>query len=369
MEEINEKLYEKILDFSLSKKQKWESERKPYAVLFELTPKCNFRCVHCYLQNNHGQSILSTDQVKKIIDILYEKGILFLTLSGGEAILRPDFTEIYLYAKEKGFFVEVFTNGYLIDSKLIDLFREYPPLLVSISLYGACDDTYYKVTGIKDGFTRVSDNCMKLVEAGIRTSLKSPIISMTECDMNEMRKFAEDIGMKMVFTYEIHNAIDGSDVPTQYRCCLKSALKYEFNDFFKQEKTNDIGIIEEKTIELQKNPYVYTCNVATNSFVIDYNGNMLPCMKLRHKGISLLKNEFDDIWEQFKVYKEIKASKDYKCKKCDYVYFCDICPAESDFIYSDAEHREGSVCKAAEIRTKFYKEKVSYDDALKMAEL
>lgn len=78
MEEINKKLYMQLLNFYETKK-KWIYDRKPFSILFELTPKCNMNCIHCYLHNNHMEEQLSTRQ---IIDILYEKCILFLTLTG-----------------------------------------------------------------------------------------------------------------------------------------------------------------------------------------------------------------------------------------------------------------------------------------------
>ena len=162
MVENNEKMYLELLDFDTDKKEKWVKQRLPYSVLFELTARCNMNCVHCYLQNVHDTKELSYDKIIEIIDILYEKGIVFLTFTGGEILLRKDFVDIYLYAKKKGFLVELFTNGYLFDDKIIDALAEYPPLLVDISLYGASENTYRKVTGLQNAFARVIQNCKKL---------------------------------------------------------------------------------------------------------------------------------------------------------------------------------------------------------------
>lgn len=63
--------------------------------------------------------------------------------------------------------------------------QEYPPLLVDISLYGANEDTYYKVTGIHGAFNRVLMNCKKLKEAGIRVALKTPVLNETLGQINE----------------------------------------------------------------------------------------------------------------------------------------------------------------------------------------
>lgn len=50
MEEINEKLHLQMLDFDKEKRTKWMKERKPFSVLFEVTPRCNMNCIHCYLK-------------------------------------------------------------------------------------------------------------------------------------------------------------------------------------------------------------------------------------------------------------------------------------------------------------------------------
>lgn len=88
-----------------------------------MTPRCNFNCVHCYLQDHHAEDFLSKDDVIQMLDLLYDEGILFLTLTGGEVLTRKDFAEIYAYAKRKGFLMEVFTNGYALTEEVIALFN------------------------------------------------------------------------------------------------------------------------------------------------------------------------------------------------------------------------------------------------------
>ena len=112
-------------------------------------------CVHCYLKNLHSEHQLTTQRVFEILDILHDNSILFLTLTGGEILTRSDFAEIYMYAKRKGFFVELFTNAYLFNDDTIELLKKYPPMLVDVSLYGGCEETCYKITGIKGAFRKV----------------------------------------------------------------------------------------------------------------------------------------------------------------------------------------------------------------------
>lgn len=369
MEELNENFHIQLLDFDTSKRNEWVKSRKPFSVLFELTARCNMNCIHCYLQNNHESEQLSFQEVIEIIDILYEKGILFLTFTGGEILTRADFVDIYVYAKKKGFLVELFTNGLSFTDEIIDVLKRYPPLLVDISLYGANEATYHKVTGISGAFNRVISNCRKIKEADIRISLKSPIIKDTLCELSDMKNIANEIDVPFVYTFEICSTIDKCDEPKELQVPLKEALKYEFENYYEQisqrehKKTSDnVEIIN----ELMKNKCVYTCNVAINSFVVDYQGRMCPCIKLRHKGIKL-QNNYDQIWSEFGAYSKIIASDLYVCKGCDAQYYCDVCPAEMDFLYGDMEYRPILICKCAKIRKAFYENELTFERALKLA--
>ncbi|PYU41972.1 MAG: heme d1 biosynthesis radical SAM protein NirJ, partial [Acidobacteria bacterium] len=68
-------------------------KHRPLSVHFDLTYRCNERCVHCYLDHdNHGE--LTTAECLQVLDDLARSGALFLTFSGGEIFLRPDLYEI-----------------------------------------------------------------------------------------------------------------------------------------------------------------------------------------------------------------------------------------------------------------------------------
>ncbi|HRS74939.1 MAG TPA: radical SAM protein, partial [Anaerolineaceae bacterium] len=72
-----------------------QRERYPLSCTFELTDRCNLRCVHCYINQPAGSvearsSEMDTAQVMQLLDRMAEAGCLFITLTGGEVLLRPD---------------------------------------------------------------------------------------------------------------------------------------------------------------------------------------------------------------------------------------------------------------------------------------
>ena len=69
----------------------------PLSVHLDITYRCNERCEHCYLEHD-GQDELTTAEIRGLVDQLAEAGVFFLTISGGEPLLRPDCFEIIAHA-------------------------------------------------------------------------------------------------------------------------------------------------------------------------------------------------------------------------------------------------------------------------------
>ncbi|MCJ7773599.1 MAG: radical SAM protein, partial [Desulfobacterales bacterium] len=110
----------------------WKSiagdKRKLLSLYLELTARCNNNCTHCYV-NVHAndkdsqKKELTLEELKHVIDEAASMGALWCNITGGEPLLRKDFSDIYLYIKKKGLLVSVFTNATLIRDEHIRLFK------------------------------------------------------------------------------------------------------------------------------------------------------------------------------------------------------------------------------------------------------
>lgn len=96
---------------------------KPLFVVLVTNNLCDFKCTYCYGNYGHRKGIpdFTTKELLKIIDELKEMGTRILTLHGGESLLRKDFGEILNYAKLKGFYVSVNSNGTLVPKRIDEL--------------------------------------------------------------------------------------------------------------------------------------------------------------------------------------------------------------------------------------------------------
>src|ERR1700686_3652014 len=104
----------------------------PLSVQLDVTYRCNERCIHCYLDHDdHGEMTLL--EIKALLDQLAAAGVLFLTLSGGEVMMRPDFFDIVEYARSLQFCVKVKTNAFMVCEQHADRLRELGVNEVQIS--------------------------------------------------------------------------------------------------------------------------------------------------------------------------------------------------------------------------------------------
>ena len=96
--------------------QKATAQGIPLSAHMDITWNCNERCVHCYL-DHEGKDEMTTAEIKDVIRQLAECGTFFLSISGGEPLLRRDCFEILEYARALRFNVKLKTNAVMIGAK------------------------------------------------------------------------------------------------------------------------------------------------------------------------------------------------------------------------------------------------------------
>src|SRR5215510_3358143 len=160
-------------------------ETRPMTAQWELTFKCNHLCGFCYNAPN-GQRELGTEDIKRGLEKIADFGVLYLTLTGGEPMVRPDFFEIAAYARELGFALRVYSNGYLIDEARAKRLREVHPFEIEISIHGGKPETHDKLTGIRGSFVKVMQALENLQRERIRVNLKCPITHLNQDELWEI---------------------------------------------------------------------------------------------------------------------------------------------------------------------------------------
>lgn len=93
---------------------------------WSITGRCNCKCRHCYLSAAEGRyGELSHEDIMKIVGGLGESGVLSCSITGGEALVRPDFWEIIDGLTARGIGItQIYSNGLLVNNRLLDGFEE-----------------------------------------------------------------------------------------------------------------------------------------------------------------------------------------------------------------------------------------------------
>ncbi len=142
-------------------------------VIWNLIRRCNLQCRHCYSTSLDidFKDELSTEQIKATIDDLKVAHVPVLILSGGEPLLRPDIFEITAYAKAKGFYVALSTNGTLINESNIEQIKAADYQYVGISIDGL--EEFHDDFRRQEGSFKTSMHAIKLCkEAGIKIGMR-----------------------------------------------------------------------------------------------------------------------------------------------------------------------------------------------------
>jgi radical SAM protein with 4Fe4S-binding SPASM domain len=111
--------------------------RVPQHCVWDLTNACNLRCVHCELAaGNAAPDELSTKEALRVADELIALGCRKVSLTGGEPLLRPDWSVIAEHLARAGLWVSLVTNGLPLSSEVVDRAEAAGVSGVSVSLDG-----------------------------------------------------------------------------------------------------------------------------------------------------------------------------------------------------------------------------------------
>lgn len=343
-------------DFSAKVHSAFSAKRVPLNATLELTYRCNNNCVHCYCSlpisdKRSSQKELSTEEIKALLDELASMGSLWLLITGGEPLLRKDFEEIYLHAKKKGFLVTLFTNGTLIDERTIKLLSKYPPFVVEVTLYGATEDTYEKVTRLKGSYGQCLRGIRELVAAGIKLKLKTMALTINRHEMEAMDKMAQELGCEFRFDPLIHKRIDNRKFsqPERYRISPEDVVRLD--RMFPRRMEEYKKFCDRFIAQPLKSKKLYGCGAGVNSVQISPYGMVSGCSMMIRDSFSLKEQSFRWIWEEG-IPSIINKKKDFilPCDDCRLINLCGQCPPWSILENGDVKKEVAFLCRIAKMK-------------------
>lgn len=328
--------------------------RIPITGSLDLTHRCNLNCVHCYLGNRSSRMLhkeMSTEQIVSLLDQITDAGCLYFLITGGEPLLREDFPEIYRHAKNNGLLVTFFTNGTLITDKILELFKDLPPRLVEISLYGATASTYETITGVPGSYKKCITGIERLLDYNINLRLKTILMTINRHEFYEIENMAKEYGVKFRFDAALFPRFNGDKAPLNLRVSPEDSVDIEFSDetrasawkkFFKKFK-----------IQSFSDDSLYHCGAGITAFHIDPYGNLKPCLMVNDITYNLTKGSFLTGWhEAMSMIRDKKAGESYECNQCEKSYLCGFCPPFFSLENGKEDIRSEFICATGNLRFK-----------------
>jgi len=226
----SKKLPSHLLQFS--------KDKKP-VVVWNMTRRCNLKCVHCYAQAKdiEFENELSTEEGKALIDDLANFGSPVILFSGGEPTLRKDLPELAAYAREKGIRAVISTNGTLIDRDLAKRLKDVGLSYVGVSLDGI-RETNDRFRGMKGAFDAALGGLHNCQEEGIKVGLRFTINKQNVRDIPAIFDILEEEKIPRICFYHLVYAGRGSKMVSE--------------DLSLEESRQAVDLIMEKTKKLHE---------------------------------------------------------------------------------------------------------------------
>ena len=328
------------------------SKDKRPVVVWNMTRRCNLKCVHCYAHATDlsQKDEMNTQQGKHLIDDLAAFGVPVILFSGGEPLVRKDLPELADYAVKKGLRAVISTNGTLITSQMARTLKDIGLSYVGISLDGM-EEINDKFRGIKGAFKSALKGIQNCQSAGIKVGLRFTINKFNVDEIPNIFDLLEEMEIPRVCFYHLVYAGRGS--------------KLVEDDLSHEESRRAVDLIIDRTRDLHDRgkpkevltvdnhadgPFLYLrllkenperanevlqllkMNEGNNSGrgigCVSWNGDVHADQFWRHHSFgNVLEKPFSEIWTDTsdELLQKLKNKKEHVKGRCSSCRWLDIC--------------------------------------------
>ncbi len=317
-----------------------------------ITRNCNYLCKHCYMSSpgvKHTE--LSYEQCERVISQLEKCGILSVSLTGGEPLLRTDFLKIINTLIDKKINLRsVYTNGSLINSKLLDELDKLnikPAFSISFDGLGHHD----WLRGIK-GAEKATIKAIKLLhKKGFKIEIEMCLHKNNADTIESTVDFLAGLGVESIKINQATESGEWVKEGTKYSLTVKevydlyldyipkffkkgSPVTLQLGGFFYCEKNGKIFNIPAVRFSGKESCLSDSvCSHAKNIMYINPDGQILPCvsldgMKLNQEKIFITEMELSDALTHSDYLSLINLnlqeflSFNKKCNNCEHKLVC-----------------------------------------------
>lgn len=329
----DEKVSENTQDFFLE-----EVQGRPLisSLQFELSSRCNERCIHCYIPNdkkNHGFD-MPTAKVKSILDEFASMGGIHVTLSGGEAFLHKDIIEIAKYCREKDLKISILSNLISLKDEQVEALKEVNLSLIQVSLYSMDPEIHDFITTVKGSFEKTKASIEKLVAANIPIQISCPIMKANRIGYDKVLDYAQKLKVKAQTDYIMmaRSDLDTENLANRLSLgeteeLLRNIIEHDVR--YREETLQQLPISDEIKFNLERFKNQPVCGVGYDNCCITANGDVYPCAGWQDYVLgNVYKQSLKEIWEnseRVKQLRKITQASFPQCLECEARDYCARC--------------------------------------------
>ncbi len=297
---------------------------RPYHAQWLLTRRCNYRCRGCnvWTEQRHAEEV-STDEVKRGLDVLRKMGVVEIVLSGGNPLLRSDIKEIIDYAS-RFFVTTVYDNGSMAIER-IDALRNAD--FVAISLDTLDEEKFDYIRGVRGAWKTAMQAIETLYDEGIEVGVSPTISQLNLYEIIDFTKHFIDRGIPVWY------CLYSYDIPTEnplftigkkrdeFEIVDKEAMAKVCDTLIEMKKRHEGVYITTKTLLalkhlFQNNRRTWRCKALQGFFMIDHLGRVAGCHR-NEPVASIFK--LPEVWDSQRLQ---SLRQEYsECTKCDYLCY------------------------------------------------
>ena len=305
-------------------------------IQFELSSRCNERCIHCYIPNdkkNHGFD-MPTAKVKSILDEFASMGGIHVTLSGGEAFLHKDIIEIARYCREKDLKISILSNLIALKDEHVEELKKLNISLIQVSLYSMDPKIHDFITTVKGSFEKTKASIEKLVAADIPVQISCPLMKANKKGYDKVLDYAKSLKIKAQTDYIMMARADLETDNLANRLSLEETeqvvrdiIEHDIN--YRDETLQQLPVSDEIKFNLERFKKQPVCGVGYDNCCITANGDVYPCAGWQNMVLgNVYKQSLKEIWENSTKVKELRKITQAsfpQCLECDARNYCTRC--------------------------------------------
>ena len=328
----------------------------PLYTTIEVTLKCNLRCLHCYNFDRSGaypkqlnKAELRPEEMLQIIDQLHQAGTLFLSLSGGEAMVHPNLLEYVRRARKHHMIVTLKTNGTLVQPERAQELADAGVSAADISLYGATAQTHDTFTLVKGSFQGTIDAIKMLQEVDIKVRISYCLTKENAEETDQMLALCDELGVGLQLDPQITKRYDGTSSSLDHRVSRETLTKLYQDPLREMLPLPDHN--PDRSVQ---------CSCARAVCGISSTGDVYPCIGAPIPSGNLREASFEDIWKKSPELNKIRGLSldDFSaCKVCpDRAY----CSRSSGAVFNNTDNYTGAeswTCMQASVVREILEEK------------